>query len=166
MKVILWFAVSCLFLAFSQTQVLIDTEGYIPTVKVEDPAIKEMCQTLAKKVGTKAERISFRPKPVLPSRIKDAGKVWIVDGPTEKVETALKFDGQSSTENSSTTKNRWLEFSNSELAPVLQKIVGPVAKNVRLATCYTVDNYFSNTENVVIVPTDKQEAQELVSTLR
>lgn len=166
MHVILWLAISCFFLVFGQTEVVLDTDGYIPTVKVEDPAIKGMCQAFAKKLGTKAERISFRPKPVFPSRIKDAGKVWIIDGPTEKVEMSLRFEGQSSTENSSTTKNRWLEFPNSELAPVLQKIVGPIARNVRLATCYTQDNYFSNTENVVIVPTDKHEAEELVSALR
>lgn len=166
MKVILWLTVACLSLAFGQTSVVLDTEGYIPTVKVEDPAIKGMCQALAKKIGTKAERISFRPKPVFPSRIKDAGKMWIIDAPTECVETTLRFEGQTSTENSSATKIRSLEFPNSELAPILQKIVGPHALNVRLATCYTTDNYFSNMENVVIVPTDKREAEELVSALR
>ncbi|MHB1316679.1 MAG: hypothetical protein ACYCZW_02370 [Minisyncoccota bacterium] len=165
MRVILWLSVTC-FLAFGQTKVTIDTEGYTPTVKVEDSAIKTMCQAFSKKLGTKAERISFRPKPVFPSRISDAGKVWVIDGLTERVETTLKFDGQSPTETSSSVKNRWLEFPNSELAPILQKIVGPVAQNVRLATCYTVDNYFSNTETVVIVPTDRKDAEQLVSALR
>lgn len=166
MRVILWLTVSCFFLAFGQTTVTFDATGYIPTVKVEDPAIKGMCQAFAKKLGTKAERISFRPKPVFPSCTNDAGKVWIIDAPTEHVETALKFNGQSTTDNSSSTKVHSLEFSNSELPPILQKIVGPIARNVRLATCYTVDNYFSNTENAVIVPTDKREAEELVSALR
>lgn len=114
------------------------------TVKVTHPSFEVMCAGFAMKIGEvpASGMIKFKPSIVLPSRVGRAGGVWIIQ-----------------------YANQEFRVNSADLPDALQGLRGPVARNIVHAICYTSDNYFYSTEDVTIVSSSDEGAEQIAKAI-
>ncbi len=131
-------------MAFAQNaEVVVDTAGVVPVVKVTSPAFEGMCKSFVEKLGgaNGSEKISFEPPSGTPS-YENVVETWTISNGLKEVRVKA-----------------------SEL-PILKKLHGATARNIMLGSCYLRSNYFFRTSDIVLVTMSDKDAEEVAAALR
>lgn len=128
-----------------QAEVVVDTEGIVPSVKVTSSEFNLMCGGFARRLGVPADTkmINFKPKVMPPDRGQEAGYLWVVNSGDKRFEMAYYA-----------------------LPYIFTHVRGQVARKILRGTCYLENAYFYTRGDVVFVTASVDDALALGAALR